>query len=59
MIRPALSRYRTLGWSSTKAAPRERGSLTVWFNTDMAWHAAPLGKRGRHQNLSDAAILRA
>ena len=56
MSKPAPARYRTLNWSSYNASLRERGSLTVWFDRDMAWHAAPSGKRGRQQTFSDAAI---
>ena len=56
MSKPSPARYRTLNWSSYNASLRERGSLTVWFDRDMAWHAAPSGKRGRQQTFSDAAI---
>ena len=56
MSKPAPARHRTLNWSSYNASLRERGSLTVWFDRDMAWHAAPSGKRGRQQTFSDAAI---
>ena len=56
MSKPALTRYRTLNWSSRNASLRERGSLSVWFDPDMDWHAAPSGKRGRQQTFSDAAI---
>ena len=35
---------------------RDRGSLSVWFDPGMVWHAAPSGKRGRQQTFSDAAI---
>ena len=56
MSRPAPTRYRTLNWSSCNASLRERGSLSVWFDPDMDWHAAPSGKRGRQQTFSDAAI---
>ncbi len=56
MSKTALTRYRTLNWSSYNASLRERGSLTVWFDSGMAWHATPAGKRGRRQTFSDAAI---
>ena len=56
MSKPASTRYRTLNWSVYNAALRERGSLTVWFDPGMAWHAAPSGKRGRQPDYSDAAI---
>ncbi|MGR3435782.1 MAG: IS5/IS1182 family transposase, partial [Shimia sp.] len=38
MSKPAPTRYRTLNWPAYNAALRERGSLTVWFDRDMAWH---------------------
>ena len=56
MSKPAPTRYRTLNWPASNAALRERGSLTVWFDPRMAWHAAPSGKRDRQQTFSDAAI---
>ena len=56
MSKPAPLRYRTLNWSSYNASLRDRGSLTVWFDPGMAWHAAPSGKRSRQQTFSDAAI---
>ena len=56
MSKPGPTRYRTLNWSAYNASLRERGSLTVWFDPGMAWHAAPSGKRGRQQTFSDAAI---
>ena len=37
-------------------ARRRRGSLTVWFDPEMIWQAAPTGKRGRQPDYSDAAI---
>ena len=53
---PARLRCRTLNWFACNAAPRERGSLTVWFDAGTVWHAAPSGRRGRRQPFSDAAI---
>jgi hypothetical protein len=37
-------------------ALKRRGSLTIWFDSDMTWEAKPTGKRGRHPTYSDAAI---
>ena len=48
--------YRTTDWRACEAALRERGSLTVWFDPAMDWHAEPLGKRGGRAVYSDAAI---
>jgi hypothetical protein len=38
------------------AALKRRGSLTIWFDREMTWEAAPTGKRGRQPDYSDAAI---
>lgn len=56
MFKPTPTRYRALNWSSYNASLRERGSLTIWFDPGMAWHAAPSGKRRRQQVFSDTAI---
>ena len=37
-------------------ALKRRGSLTIWFDPEMSWDAAPTGRRGRQQTYSDAAI---
>ena len=50
------TRYRTTNWSSYNASLRQRGSLSVWFDPDMVWHAEKSGKRGRPETFSDAAI---
>lgn len=42
--------------SAYNAAPRKRGSLAIWFDPDMVWHAEKSGKRGRPRTFSDAAI---
>lgn len=56
MSRPAKITYKTTNWHSYNQAPRQRGSLTVWFDPFMQWEAAPSGRRGRQQAYSDAAI---
>jgi len=56
MTRPAPPRFRTTNWRSYNAALRRRGSLEIWFDPQMAWFAAPTGKRGRQPVFSDAAI---
>ena len=30
-----------------KESLKRRGSLTLWFDPEMSWAAAPTGKRGR------------
>lgn len=49
-------KYRTTNWQEYNKALKARGSLTVWFETDMQWQAPQSGKRGRNCSYSDAAI---
>ena len=56
MPKPSPTRYRTTNWSDYNAALRKRGSLSVWFDPEMVWHAEKTGKRGRPETFSDAAI---
>ena len=39
-----------------RAALRQRGSLSIWFDPVTQWLAAPTGKRGRQAVFCDAAI---
>lgn len=48
--------YRTKNWSDYNRALKQRGSLSIWFDAEMAWEAKPSGRRGRQQAYSDAAI---
>jgi hypothetical protein len=48
--------YKTTNWSDYNTALKQRGSLSIWFDAEMAWEARPSGKRGRQQAYSDAAI---
>ena len=56
MRKPTPTRYRTTNWSTYNASLRQRGSLSVWFDPDMVWHAEKSGKRGRPETFSEAAI---
>jgi hypothetical protein len=56
MSRPTPPVYKTRNWPSYNEALKRRGSLTIWFDPDMTWDAAPSGKRGRQPDYSDAAI---
>ena len=56
MSKPAPARYRTMNWSAYNAALRRRGSLLVWLDREMEWHAAKSGHPGRPETFSDAAI---
>ncbi len=47
MPKPSPTRYRTTNWADYNAALRKRGSLSVWFDPEMVWHADKTGKRGR------------
>ena len=48
--------YKTRNWPAYNEALKRRGSLTIWFDPEMSWDAAPTGRRGRQQTYSDAAI---
>lgn len=56
MSRPTSPTYRTRNWPAYNDALKRRGSLTIWFDPEMSWDAAPTGRRGRQQTYSDAAI---
>ncbi len=56
MSRPTTPTYRTRNWPAYNEALKRRGSLTIWFDPEMIWDAAPTGKRGRQQTYSDTAI---
>ena len=48
--------YKTRNWPAYNEALKRRGSLTIWFDPEMSWDAAPTGRRGRQQTYSDTAI---
>ncbi|KAA8605769.1 transposase, partial [Salipiger aestuarii] len=56
MSKPSPARYRTTNWSSYNASLRKRGSLLIWVDKDMTWHAPRDGRLGRPPVFSDAAI---
>ncbi|MRH22239.1 IS5 family transposase [Rhodovulum strictum] len=56
MSRPTPPAYKIRNWPGYNEALKRRGSLTIWFDPDMAWEAAPTGKRGRQPHYTDAAI---
>jgi hypothetical protein len=56
MSKPMPPTYRTKNWPAYNKALKDRGSLTIWFNPEVTWKAAPTGKRGRQPRYSDAAI---
>lgn len=48
--------YKTRNWKAYNFSLKQRGSLSIWFDPEMVWEAAPSGERGRQQPYSDAAI---
>jgi hypothetical protein len=56
MSRPNTPTYKTSNWPEYNKALKRRGSLTIWFDRDMAWAALPTGKRGRQLVYTDAAV---
>ena len=56
MNKPAPPKFKTSNWKAYNRALIARGSLSIWLDKDMVWHAAAQGKRGRAQTYSDAAI---
>jgi len=48
--------YKTRNWSQYNRALKQRGSLSIWFDAEMAWEAEPSSQRGRQQAYSNAAI---
>lgn len=56
MSRPKLPTYRTTNWHDYSAALARRRSLSIWFDPETQWLAAPTGKRGRQPVFTDAAI---
>ena len=56
MSRPTFSSYKTRNWPAYNEALKRRGSLTIWFDPEMTWKAAPTGNCGRRPDYNDAAI---
>jgi hypothetical protein len=56
MSKPKPARYRTTNLSAYNAALRKRGSLLIWLDNEMAWHATHEDRPGRPPVFSSAAI---
>ena len=56
MTKPKPARYRTTNWSAYNASLRKPGSLLIWLDRDMSWHAPHEGRPGRPPVFSNAAI---
>ena len=54
MSRHTPPTYKTRNWPAYNEALKRGGSLTIWFDPEMTWDAAPTGKCGRQQTYSDA-----
>jgi hypothetical protein len=52
----APTKYKTRNWADYNFSLKQRGSLSIWFDPQMAWEADASGRRGRQQTYSDAAI---
>ena len=47
---------KTRNWAEYTLSLKQRGSLSIWFDTEMTWEAEASSRRGRQQTYSDAAI---
>jgi hypothetical protein len=47
---------QTRNWPAYNEALKRRAPLTIWFDSEMTWDAAPTGRRGRQHTCSDTAI---
>jgi len=56
MSSQAATKDKTTNWPSYNTALKQRGSLSIWFDSEMIRVRPPSGKRGRQQQFSDAAI---
>ena len=56
MSKPKPARYRTTNWSTYNDALRKRGSLLIWLDKEMTWHALHEGRPGCPPVFSNAAI---
>ena len=56
MSSPIPPSYKTKNWPAYSEALKQRGSLSIWFDPEMAWTPPPTGKRGRQARYSEAAI---
>ena len=52
MSRPTSPTCKTRNWPAYNEALQRRGALTVWFDPERSWGAAPSGRRGRQQSYS-------
>ena len=56
MKKPAHKIYRTTNWPAYNRALMSRGNIAIWFDPATQWYAPSIGKQGRNQTYSDAAI---
>ena len=53
---PNTPTFKNMNCSAYDEALKRRGSLTVWFDPDMAWAAKATGKRWRQHVYCDPAV---
>jgi hypothetical protein len=41
MSRPNRPTYKTLNWPEYNRVLKRRGSLTIWFDPEIAWNRCP------------------
>ena len=53
------TKYRVKNWAAYEGALRERGDITIWFDTEArsAWDAPPSGRPGGQRRYSNLAIV--
>ena len=56
MSRSKRARYRTSNCSAYNDALKKRGSLLIWLDKEMNWHAPHEGRPGRPPVFSNSAI---
>lgn len=56
MTKPGPAGYHTPDWKSCNDALKQRGSLLIWLDKDMAWCGPKTGCSGRPAVFGDAAI---
>ena len=56
MKKPTHKIYRTTNWPAYNRALMSRGNIAIWFDSATEWYAPSIGKHGRNQIYSDAAI---
>lgn len=56
MSKPESARFRTTNGSTHNTTLHKHGSLLIWLDKEMPWHAPHEGCLGRPPGFSDAAV---